>query len=889
MPIGAFRLNTVSKLIAEATVIYARTAKTVTAVNNAQVSTAQSKFGGASALFDGTGDYLQTNTSSDYLLGTGDFTVECWFRIAGNSAQAQDGNRYASLFAITNGNLAANSVGLSLVILGNSSTTGTGIQLYKNTNTEENITATVSISQTTWHHAAVSKSGSSVRIFFNGTQVGSTTTSNTIWGSSTFFGRVGRLFDTGFIDDINGHIDELRLSNTARYTSSFTPTNIPFVNDNNTVLLIHANGANASTTFTDDNISHRLPVNVFGDAQLSTAQSKFGQASMLFDGTGDYLKLGSYPDLNLTHTSDWTIELWARFNSVSSGSLFGKNQTSSPFNGYRLDVGINNSGRLAFYPGTGAFINFSDSVTTATWYHIAIVNASGTIKMYLNGNQQSSTITATSAILDTSQTLTIGSYVLGNADFFNGWMDEVRVSNTARYTGNFTPATAQFEPDANTMLLIHGDGTTLGTQIYNDVYAPPAVGHQSKGIIPYGNAQISTAQSKFGGSSYLGDGTGDYLQVSNDSSFTFGTSDFTIEFWLRLTSNSGTRIIWDQRPSGSQGLQPTIYQTGGTLYYYTNSGNRITSTSTLADSTWYHIAVSRSGTSTRMFINGAQTGSTYSDSNNYITSSAGVFIGADQFSTGSNSVSGHIDELRISNNARYTGTFTPTTVPFQSDANTVLLLHCDGANTSTRFVDDGSNPAVLDNVVIHASATSTASTITIPATAATGDYAVLFDVSTTTTNTIPSGWTSIVGTTTTGIRTNVSYKRLLSGDPNTSVTGMAGTTRKIMLIVKGDTDLLSVSLSTPGSQATTATPTNQTISSTGQVTPTIFFAVYAATGSISTRGWTGGSPTEYSSVSTSGIYVKALTYGQNTTPANATISMSDGGTNTLQSFSMKFA
>jgi hypothetical protein len=118
---------------------------------------------------------------------------------------------------------------------------------------------------------------------------------------------------------------------------------------------------------------------------------------------------------------------------------------------------------------------------------------------------------------------------------------------------------------------------------------------------------------------------------------------------------------------------------------------------------------------------------------------------------------------------------------------------------------------------------------------------------------------------------------------------MAGTTRKIMLIVKGDTDLLSVSLSTPGSQATTATPTNQTISSTGQVTPTIFFAVYAATGSISTRGWTGGSPTEYSSVSGSGIYVKALTYGQNTTPASATISMSDGGTNTLQSFSMKFA
>jgi hypothetical protein len=230
-----------------------RSSRGIQAIGNAQIDTAQSKFGGASALFDGTGDFLQTGVYSDYLLGTGDFTIECWFRIAGNSAQAQDGNRYASLFAITNGNLAANSMAFSFVILGNSSTTGTGIQLYKNTNTEENITATVSISQTTWHHAAISKSGTSVRIFFNGTQVGSTTTSSTIWGSSTFFARVGRLFDTGFTDDFNGHIDELRLSNSARYTANFTPSTTPFQNDSNTLLLIHTDGTDGSTVFTDDN------------------------------------------------------------------------------------------------------------------------------------------------------------------------------------------------------------------------------------------------------------------------------------------------------------------------------------------------------------------------------------------------------------------------------------------------------------------------------------------------------------------------------------------------------------------------------------------------------------------------------------------------------------
>jgi hypothetical protein len=309
----------------------------------------------------------------------------------------------------------------------------------------------------------------------------------------------------------------------------------------------------------------------------------------------------------------------------------------------------------------------------------------------------------------------------------------------------------------------------------------------------------------------------------------------------------------------------------------------------LVINTWYHIAVSRSGTNTRLFVNGTQEGSTYSDSTNYLTNTTEMRIGQNFDAGFPDNVNGYLDEIRVSNTARYTTTFTPATTAFQPDANTIMLLHCDGANGSTRFVDDGSNPVVLDDVVIHASTTGTATTITIPAAANIGDYAILFDSSTTTTDTIPSGWTSINGVTTTGIRTNISFKRLVSGDPNTSVTGMGGNTRKIMLIVKGNSDLLSNTRSTPGSQATTATPTNQTISTSSVNTPAVFFAVYASTGAITTRGWTGGTPVEYSSVSTNGIYVKALTYGRGTTPATATISMSDGGTNTLQSFSMKFA
>lgn len=244
MPLGSYNVNGIAKLLE------ARPAKTVTAVNQAQISTARSKFGGASALFDGSGDYLSIGSSADFNFGTGDFTIEAQIYIAGNANANNSGNRDACVFSIVD-----NSFGTwgALVILGSSSTTGTGIQLYKNQNTETNITATTTVSQSTWHHVAVSRSGSSVRIFLNGTQVGSTATSSTAWGVDNREIRIGRLWDASFNDDWNGNIDELRISNSARYTANFTAPTAAFTNDANTVLLLHMNGTNGSTTFTDDN------------------------------------------------------------------------------------------------------------------------------------------------------------------------------------------------------------------------------------------------------------------------------------------------------------------------------------------------------------------------------------------------------------------------------------------------------------------------------------------------------------------------------------------------------------------------------------------------------------------------------------------------------------
>jgi hypothetical protein len=99
---------------------------------------------------------------------------------------------------------------------------------------------------------------------------------------------------------------------------------------------------------------------------------------------------------------------------------------------------------------------------------------------------------------------------------------------------------------------------------------------------------------------------------------------------------------------------------GANICYYTNVGFQITG-STLSINTWYFIAVTRSSTSTKLFVNGTQSGSTYTDSTNY-TSSSNPLVGAlfDGYS-----LNGYIDDFRITKGyARYTSNFTPPTSAF---------------------------------------------------------------------------------------------------------------------------------------------------------------------------------------------------------------------------------
>ena len=204
-----------------------------------------------------------------------------------------------------------------------------------------------------------------------------------------------------------------------------------------------------------------------------------------------------------------------------------------------------------------------------------------------------------------------------------------------------------------------------------------------------GNTQISTSQYKFGSSSIRLDGTGDYITVTDNGNFDFGTNDFTIEWWQRLDSLDRFAIDFRSGSSASNKILLYSYQYDGSaddIYLYTNA-NRISATnSDLTANQWQHIALVRSSNTTKLYINGMQQGNSYTDNNSYSHGEMRIWhnsIGAENYTP-----AGYIDEFRVSDSARYTSNnFSTPSARFEDDANTVFHLQGDGSNGSTDIQD----------------------------------------------------------------------------------------------------------------------------------------------------------------------------------------------------------
>jgi hypothetical protein len=159
------------------------------------------------------------------------------------------------------------------------------------------------------------------------------------------------------------------------------------------------------------------------------------------------------------------------------------------------------------------------------------------------------------------------------------------------------------------------------------------------------------------------DGTGDYLTTPTSDNFGYGTGDFTIECWAYMNTLTGDETIISNL-TGVSSVNPHIFRNAGRIIYWTNGGERIISGSDIVVQTWTHIAICRASGSTRLFVNGVQTGSTYTDANNY-GSTAPLGIGtywSGGSPVGSSTLNGYLNDVRITKGlARYTANFTPPT------------------------------------------------------------------------------------------------------------------------------------------------------------------------------------------------------------------------------------
>ena len=451
MPLGASRLAYLAKTAAAGAA--QRDPLTIT-TTNAVYDTGAFKFGGTALKTSNTStDYISIAANDIGLTSSTTYTIEMWINVNGadKGMFMFDGvstNQPYMYFNGTNNNI-------SVQFPGDTSMTS----------------ASSTVSDFTWTHIALVVDSGSATLYIDGVSRATATV-------TTYFGAGGDNLRIGYDQWGSGYhwLDEIRISSTARYTSGFTPSSEPFVNDSDTIFLCHCDGTNGDSTFIDDN-GDRMPLgmNAINGAVISTTTSKFGTRSLdtLGASSGDYVNIGD--DLIPAFgTGDYTIEFHARIENLSSfnGLIQLTPNSSTGLSGtYTNGIAIqlrSSTGNWRYICGSGGWQEDTTSggPSASTWYHLALVRSGTTATLYVDGtgyktstdstNYPSNLYGALGGIVNTSNTN-------------NGYLDEIRISSTARYTSDFTAPSAPFENDADTIFLAHfEEGANGTTEMFDD-------------------------------------------------------------------------------------------------------------------------------------------------------------------------------------------------------------------------------------------------------------------------------------------------------------------------------------------------------------------------------------------------------------------------------------
>ena len=588
--------------------------------------------------FDGSGDYLSTSDTviSDYSSGV--YTVEAWvmFNSTGRSGIVQKSDTY-ELYLNGSGNIQ----------WGVRSNTASPVWM--------NVTHTESIEAGVWYHILAIKASSSINVAVNGVFATASSIANGAPGGSynTLIG-VEDEYPFGSPNNyLNGYLSDVRISNSVLYSVNFSVPDSTLSSSASTQLLTCQ-----SNRFIDNSTNaHTITAN--GNVAVS-AYNPFGQESeydvgenkgSLYRPTATSWKINNLSS-SLDLSGDFTIEMWwYPDNDGSTSQQYIMDFGSSP----RLSVwwywnGSNQD--YSFYAYTNGFRKFSTASNqiypNRQWNHLAFVRtiSDGTVRLYANGVFQGAT-EVNFAGDPTGDQFNVGNPYGGNSESDSYWSD-VKITPSAKYSSNFTPPTTPLG-SANAGLYYPFDNAGIFDKTGNYTLTGTAT-------TTTGNVAVASSSINFNNNP---------LKLTGGVSTLSG--DFTIEFWAECNVTGQACILFDNHQTAYNGnfSMRSDYVSGtNSTMYGSVGGHNFNFQYPVADflNTTAHWAITREGSSVKIFLNGVQKNTTGTATGTSDLSNGFYIGGAAGPTSGYSNLTGIMEGFQILHGvAKYTASFTPPT------------------------------------------------------------------------------------------------------------------------------------------------------------------------------------------------------------------------------------
>lgn len=663
------------------------------------------KDGYYSTTFDGS-EGLKSSRHQDYNVSNNDFTIEFWVY------PTATGVKYFCGTAPSDAN-----------------TSNTSFNIYKDANEYVNFlsdgsviaTTSTALAQDTWTHVAVVRQSGTIRIYQGGVQRQTATDSlcNDVHADGQLaIGQNGLSTTNSFTGSIsNFHF----INGTCKYPdgTTYTPPTAPTTVHSQTVLLCCQ-----SSDFRQDNSGTNKPIEEVGtptsghttipftsavagseyttDVTTSGSQgsanayleykSKNGLADLHYycsshSGMGgkivngdnyvsphpksgsvrNYGKTGSHMQATLNSaigTGDFQVSFW--FNALN----FASNDYIISFRGGNENVsgafgfGVNASGNQVMYTSSYQLNAGTEKAHKLNWHFYQLRRIGNTCYVKLDGRQAGSFTYSD----DVSRTLVGlgGNPATTFGEEADGWISDVLIETGS---GLDRVPTSPRESNNNTKLLTaQFNGTTRNKSIKDIAFPERAMREINEHM----------ALSSF--SPYLPDGYWSvffghvdnyYLKLDGSSDYAFGDGDFQIEMFIRASTLGATQNLYDSRASSGDN-RVNLRVSSSNVLVFKNNTTRITGTTALITNRWYHVCLSRVSGSTRLFLDGSQEGSTYSDSTTYINDADRPAIGVSGYTLGNSDFKGYISNLRVKKGIGVTSVTVPTD-KLEDDSKTVFL------------------------------------------------------------------------------------------------------------------------------------------------------------------------------------------------------------------------